>query len=71
MESSERTTEFLTLLTQNDRALGTYVYCLVPANADADDILQQTKMIMWRCFDRFELCTNFLAWAKARTSAAQ
>ncbi|WP_009964548.1 sigma-70 family RNA polymerase sigma factor [Verrucomicrobium spinosum] len=64
MESADRTTEFLTLLTQHDRALGVYVYSLVPLAADADDILQQTKMVMWRSFSQFELGTNFLAWAR-------
>lgn len=61
---SDRSTEFLTLLTQHDRALGLYVYSLVTSNADADDILQQTKMVMWRSFDQFETGTNFLAWAR-------
>lgn len=64
MDSSDRTTEFLTLLTQHDRALGIYVYSLVPSNADADDILQQTKMVMWRSFAQFESGTNFIAWAR-------
>jgi len=61
---ADRTTEFLSLLTQHDRALGLYVYSLVSSNADADDILQQSKMVMWRSFDKFELGTNFLAWAR-------
>lgn len=64
MPESDRTQEFLELLTQHDRALGVYVYALVPRTADADDILQQTKMILWRCFDQFEPGTNFLAWAR-------
>lgn len=64
MAESDRTQEFLELLTQHDRALGVYVYSLVPRSADADDILQQTKMILWRCFDQFEPGTNFLAWAR-------
>lgn len=64
MEASDRTTEFLTLLTQHDRALGLYVYSMVSSNADADDVLQQTKMVMWRSFDQFESGTNFIAWAR-------
>lgn len=60
----ERTQQFMELLTQHDRALSVYVYSLVSGSADADDILQQTKMILWRCFDQFELGTNFLAWAR-------
>lgn len=61
---ADRTQEFLELLTRHDRALGVYVYSLVQGPHDADDILQQTKMILWRCFDQFESGTNFLAWAR-------
>lgn len=61
---NDRTTEFLTLLTQHDRALAVYVYSMVPSGADADDILQQTKMVMWRHFDQFEIGTHFIAWAR-------
>lgn len=57
-------TEFLQLLASNDRRLALYVYGLVPHQADADDILQQTKMIMWRSFPQFKLGTNFIAWAR-------
>jgi len=57
-------TEFITLLTQHDRSLTLYVYGLVSQQADADDILQQTKMVMWRCFSQFESGTNFIAWAR-------
>ncbi len=64
MPEDDRTQEFLELLTHHDRVLGVYVYSLVPARHDADDILQQTKMILWRCFDQFETGTNFLAWAR-------
>jgi RNA polymerase sigma-70 factor (ECF subfamily) len=64
MPDPDRTQEFLELLTRHDRALGVYVHSMVPAAHDADDILQQTKMILWRCFDQFELGTHFLAWAR-------
>jgi RNA polymerase sigma-70 factor (ECF subfamily) len=64
MPEADRTQEFLELLTHHDRALGVYVYSLVQDPHDADDILQQTKMILWRCFDQFETGTHFLAWAR-------
>lgn len=64
MSEADRTTEFLTLLTQHDRVLGIHVHALVNSSADADDILQQTKLIMWREFAQFERGTNFLAWAR-------
>lgn len=61
---NDHSTEFLQLLAKHDRALSLYVFGLIPHNADADDILQETKMIMWRCFDQFEIGTNFIAWAR-------
>jgi RNA polymerase sigma-70 factor (ECF subfamily) len=60
----ERTTQFLELLNAHDRALSLYVYGLVPRDSEAEDILQQTKMLMWKHFDDFELGTHFLAWAR-------
>lgn len=62
--SDDPNTDFLTLLAKHDRALSLYVYGLVPIHADADDILQQTKMVMWKSFSQFELGTNFIAWAR-------
>ncbi len=62
--SDDPSTDFLTLLTRHDRALSLYVYGLVPSHADADDILQQTKMVMWRSFSQFEPGTNFIAWGR-------
>lgn len=63
-ETPDRTTQFLELLTAHDRALGLYVHGLVPRDAAAEDILQQTKMLLWKHFDEFAAGTNFLAWAR-------
>ena len=57
-------TEFVTLLARHDRELSLYVYSLVLRQADADDILQQTKLILWKHFADFALGTNFIAWAR-------
>ncbi len=62
--SFDRTTQFLELLNAHDRALCLYVYGLVPRDSEAEDILQQTKMLLWKHFADFELGTNFLAWAR-------
>ncbi len=63
-ESPDRATQFLELLNAHDRALSLYVYGLVPRDAEAEDILQQTKMLLWKHFGDFEPGTNFLAWAR-------
>jgi RNA polymerase sigma-70 factor, ECF subfamily len=63
-DNSDRTEAYLRLLSQHDRWLATYVYSLVSSAADADDILQEVKVTLWKRFDSFELGTNFKAWAR-------
>ena len=58
------TETYLRLLTQHDRWLAAYVFSLVPRAADADDILQEVKVTMWKHFAKFEQGTNFRAWAR-------
>jgi RNA polymerase sigma-70 factor (ECF subfamily) len=58
------TEAYLRLLAQHDRWLATYVYSLVASPADAQDILQEVKVTMWKHFARFEPGTNFRAWAR-------
>lgn len=63
--NSDASTEaYLRLLTQHDRWLAAYVYSLVPRAADADDILQEVKVTMWKHFAKFEEGSNFKAWAR-------
>jgi RNA polymerase sigma-70 factor (ECF subfamily) len=58
------TEAYLRLLTQHDRWLATYVYSLVASATDAQDILQEVKVTMWKQFSKFEPGTNFRAWAR-------
>ncbi|HCN30003.1 MAG TPA: RNA polymerase subunit sigma [Verrucomicrobiales bacterium] len=60
----DATTAFLELLTKHERPLSLYVHGLVPRDSAAEDILQQTKMLLWKHFKDFEPGTNFLAWAR-------
>jgi RNA polymerase sigma-70 factor (ECF subfamily) len=64
LRMADKTTSFLELLTAHDRALALYVHGLVPRDAAAEDILQQTKLLLWKHFDDFQAGTNFLAWAR-------
>lgn len=56
--------EFVVLLARHERLLGAYVMTMVPHPADADDILQEAKVVMWRAFRQFQPGTNFAAWAR-------
>jgi RNA polymerase sigma-70 factor (ECF subfamily) len=55
---------FIALLARNERLLGSYVLTMVPNPSDADDILQESKVVMWRAFHQFVPDTNFTAWAR-------
>ncbi|MDG1358342.1 MAG: sigma-70 family RNA polymerase sigma factor [Akkermansiaceae bacterium] len=64
VHSQERTEEFLRLLTEHDRMFSIYVTGLVQPLQDAQDILQEGKIVMWRHFGKFKSGTNFLAWGR-------
>jgi RNA polymerase sigma-70 factor (ECF subfamily) len=63
-DSAATTEAYLRLLTQHDRWLAAYVYSLVARAADAEDILQEVKVTMWKHFAKFEPGSNFRAWAR-------
>ena len=63
-DDRDRSELFIKLLAENERRLTAYVMTFVPRAADADDILQEMKLGLWRSFDRFEVGTNFGAWAR-------
>jgi RNA polymerase sigma-70 factor (ECF subfamily) len=63
-EAVERMEDFLRLLAEHERSLRGYVHALVPTSADAEDILQDCRVFLWREFESFEPGTNFLAWAR-------
>src|SRR4051794_29607129 len=63
-QQQEQTESYLRLLTQHDRWLATYIYSLVHERADADEILQDCKVAMWKRFGSFEPGSNFRAWAR-------
>lgn len=64
MSPPDRAEEFVFLLARHERALGAYVMTMVPNAHDADDILQEAKVVMWRSFPGFKSGTNFGAWAR-------
>ena len=59
-----RLEEYLKLCAQHERALSAYVFSLVNQRQDAEDIIQESRVVMWKRFESFEEGTNFKAWAK-------
>jgi RNA polymerase sigma-70 factor, ECF subfamily len=57
-------TEFLVrLLTEHQQPVFRYIFSLVPNEADARDILQDTSVALTRKFDQYDSSKPFLAWA--------
>jgi RNA polymerase sigma-70 factor (ECF subfamily) len=63
-DSADQGEAFLRLMAEHERWLASYVYSLLPGAAEADDILQECKVVMWKQFARFAAGTNFRAWAR-------
>ena len=61
MEANPR--EFIRLLMENERRIYAYIRTLLGNNADAEDVLQETSMIMWDKFSEFDPNSNFIAWS--------
>jgi RNA polymerase sigma-70 factor, ECF subfamily len=55
--------EFARLLATCQRRVFLYVLGLTANPADAEEILQETNLVLWRKFDDFEPGTNFSRWA--------
>jgi RNA polymerase sigma-70 factor, ECF subfamily len=51
------------LLTQHQEALFRYIFSLIPSEADARDILQETSLALYRKWEQFDSTRPFLPWA--------
>ncbi len=57
------TDDFVTLFSRYQRRLYLYILTQVPHPVDAEEILQETSVIIWRKAAQFQPGTNFFAWA--------
>lgn len=60
---SEDRKRLIALITQHQRRIFSYIYTLVPRRQDAEDLLQETSVVICEKFDEFEEGTDFVAWA--------
>ena len=60
---ANQTEQFVTLLAKHQQAIRAYVFTLVPHHADADEVIQETSVVLWRKFDEFQTGTDFVRWA--------
>lgn len=58
-----QTENLIVLLTQHQEQLFRYIFSLVPVEADARDILQETGLALFRKWEQFDSARPFLPWA--------
>ncbi len=58
----DRQKQLMLLMTQHQRRIFSYIYTLVPDRHDAEDILQETSLVICEKFDQFKPGTDFAAW---------
>lgn len=63
MNDKSRTDEFLALLAQHESQIYSFLYALVCHRDDAQDLMQEATVTLWRKFDQFKSGTNFVSWA--------
>lgn len=55
--------EFIQLFTRAQRPVFLYILSLIPRPVDAEEILQETNLVIWTKSQQFQAGTNFRAWA--------
>lgn len=55
--------EFLRLFTTQEAALRSFVRSLVPTLNDANDVMQEVALVLWRKFEDYESGEDFRRWA--------
>src|SRR5438045_1335003 len=60
---TEARKRLMTLMTRHQRQIFSYIYVLVPNRSDAEDLLQETSLVICEKFHEFREGTDFVAWA--------
>ncbi|HSV13756.1 MAG TPA: sigma-70 family RNA polymerase sigma factor [Tepidisphaeraceae bacterium] len=62
-QETESRKRLMALMTRHQRQIFSYIYVLVPNRNDAEDILQETSLLICEKFHEFKEGTDFVAWA--------
>lgn len=60
----EKIERFMNELMSHQRRLYQYIHALLPRQQDAEDVMQNTLLVLWRKFDQFQPTTSFYTWAR-------
>jgi RNA polymerase sigma-70 factor (ECF subfamily) len=64
MKPKNHEEQFILLMSTNQRKIYSFILTAVGRQTIAEEIMQQTFLMMWREFSRFQEGTNFSAWGK-------
>lgn len=62
-DDSEALQAYVKLMTEHQWAIRGFIVSLMPGSPDVDDVLQETNLVLWQKWERFESGTNFIAWS--------
>ena len=62
MESSS-TEEFVRIYSTNQSRIMRFIQCLVPKYSEAEDILQETSVVLWKKWPEYQPDKDFVTWA--------
>src|SRR3954463_9022370 len=60
---TESRKRLMALMTRHQRQIFSYIFTLVPRRHDAEDLLQETSVVICEKFHEFTPGTDFVAWA--------
>lgn len=63
MPDAKRYTQFSELVRRHTSQMLAYIDTLLLNRSDAEDVFQETCIVLWQKFDEFGPGSNFLAWA--------
>lgn len=63
MASQDKVELFVELVTRYQQRVFMFILSMLPNRADAEEVLQETNLVLWRKFDEFQLGSDFRAWA--------
>jgi len=55
--------EFLQSLVKNQRRIFGFIHAMIPNLSDAEEVLQETCLVLWRKWDSFDSDREFLPWS--------
>jgi len=62
-QDADRMRQFLRLFTSHELRLRAFAMSMIANYADAEDVLQEANLVLWKRFDQFQPGTSFMSWA--------